>query len=164
MEIIFFWLFFISLHLLRVVSLFRCAEGRKKGGEWSRPLRERERERENHQAIGYGLLADTKRRHYTDILQFKIGALFTAFRRRRRKKQTSCCARWSHLSGMDPSRFFSSSSEIKKKEQTHSYLNIITSINKNGGVSLMLFFSPLRVGSRLDRDPLQCVYGVGISI
>lgn len=32
--------------------------------------------RENHQAIGYGLLVDTKRRHYTDILQFKIGALF----------------------------------------------------------------------------------------
>lgn len=32
--------------------------------------------RENHQAIGYGLLVDTKRRQYTDILQFKIGALF----------------------------------------------------------------------------------------
>ena len=29
------------------------------------------RERRNHQAIGYGPLADTKRRHYTDILQFK---------------------------------------------------------------------------------------------
>lgn len=28
---------------------------------------------------------------------------------------------------------------LKKKEQTHSYLNIITSINKNGGVSLFFF-------------------------
>ena len=44
-------------------------------------------ERENHQAIGYGLLVDTKRRHYTDILQFKIGALFTTFKKEKRKEK-----------------------------------------------------------------------------
>ena len=67
-------------------------------------------ERENHQAIGYGLLVDTKRRHYTDILQFKIGALITTFKKEKRKEKEKrenfvvVCQMVG--SGMDQSRFF----------------------------------------------------------